>query len=407
MTQNKEQRWLIESLLDIDFYKITMLQAFYHASEFRVVNVQWKFACRNKERLPLGKLVDDIRAQLTHLCTLRFTEDELEYLSTLSYITPDFIEFLRIFKLNNQFIQLSADGDDIRLRFDGPLLHVSLFEIYALSIISELHTEVNCHGFDISAARHKLADKIALIKEVPNKTGLNFMDFGTRRRASKDWQLEVLQTLKAELPSTFIGTSNVYFAKTLALPALGTMAHEWFQTWQAVTRLAEAQTAALEGWVREYRGRLGIALTDCYSMDSFIRDFSDPYFVKLYDGLRHDSGCPIEWGEKAIQLYQDMDIDPMSKTLVFSDGLDFPSMLKIWQHFKGHIKTSFGIGTNLMNDVGNVPLNIVIKMVTVNGKPVAKISDEPGKSMCEDLGYLQYLATQYGIDPTTVQISTY
>ena len=183
------------------------------------------------------------------------------------------------------------------------------------------------------------------------------------------------------------------------------MAHEWFQTWQAVTRLAEAQKAALEGWVREYRGRLGIALTDCYSMDSFIRDFSDPYFGKLYDGLRHDSGDPIEWGEKAITLYQDMEIDPMSKTLVFSNGLDFSSMLEIWAHFKGRIKTSFGIGTNLMNDVGNTPLNIVIKMVTVNGKPVAKISDEPGKSMCEDLGYLQYLASQYGIDPATVQIS--
>jgi len=401
----KTKRWLIESLLDIDFYKITMLQAFYHASEFRVVDVQWKFACRNKETLNLNALVEDIREQLAHLCTLSFTEEELEYLSELSYITPDFIEFLRIFKLNNKFIQLSADGDNISLRFDGPLLHVSLFEIYALSIISELHTEINCQGFNIETARNKLTEKIALLKNIPSQSGLNFMDFGTRRRASKAWQQEVLQTLKAQLPDTFIGTSNVHFAKTLNLPALGTMAHEWFQTWQAVTRLAEAQTAALEGWVREYRGRLGIALTDCYSMDSFIRDFSDPYFVKLYDGLRHDSGCPIAWGEKAIRLYQDMDIDPMSKTLVFSDGLDFPSMLNIWQHFKGRIKTSFGIGTNLMNDVGNVPLNIVIKMVTVNGKPVAKISDEPGKSMCEDLGYLQYLATQYGIDPKSVQVS--
>jgi len=401
----KPTRWLIESLLDIDFYKITMLQAFYHASEFRVVDVQWKFACRNKESLNLNGLVEDIREQLAHLCTLSFTEDELKYLSELSYITPDFIEFLRIFKLNEKFIQLNTDGDKISLRFDGPLLHVSLFEIYALSIISELHTEINCHGFNIETARNKLTEKIALLKNIPSQSDLNFMDFGTRRRASKAWQQEVLQILKAQLPDTFIGTSNVHFARTLGLSALGTMAHEWFQTWQAVTRLAEAQTAALEGWVREYRGRLGIALTDCYSMDSFIRDFSDPYFVKLYDGLRHDSGCPIAWGEKAIRLYQDMDINPMSKTLVFSDGLDFPSMLNIWQHFKGRIKTSFGIGTNLMNDVGNIPLNIVIKMVTVNGKPVAKISDEPGKSMCEDLGYLQYLATQYGIDPKTVQVS--
>ena len=318
---------------------------------------------------------------------------------------PNFIEFLRIFKLNTKFIQLQADGENISLRFDGPLLHVSLFEIYALSIISELHTILNCDGFDLSEARDKLTSKIDLLRDQKQLNDFNFMDFGTRRRASKAWQQEVLTTLKTQLPDIFVGTSNVHFARMLDLPVLGTMAHEWFQTWQAVTRLAEAQKAALEGWVREYRGRLGIALTDCYSMDSFIRDFSDPYFGKLYDGLRHDSGDPIEWGEKAITLYQYMEIDPMSKTLVFSDGLDFPSMLEIWAHFKGRIKTSFGIGTNLMNDVGNTPLNIVIKMVTVNGKPVAKISDEPGKSMCEDLGYLQYLASQYGIDPATVQIS--
>jgi len=208
-----------------------------------------------------------------------------------------------------------------------------------------------------------------------------------------------------KLPSSFVGTSSLHFARTLGLPAVGTMAHEWFQSWQAVTRLADAQIAALEGWVREYRGRLGIALTDCYSMDSFVRDFADPYFGKLYDGLRHDSGCPFIWGEKAIRLYQDMEIDPLDKTLIFSDSLDFPRMIEIWKRFRGRIKVSFGIGTNLMNDVGNVPLSIVIKMVTVNGKPVAKISDEPGKSMCEDLGYLQYLASQYGIDPSIVKVS--
>jgi nicotinate phosphoribosyltransferase len=405
MKNSKVSPWIIESLLDIDFYKITMLQAFYHAAEFRLTNVQWKFACRNKEGLNLTLLLPDIQQQLTHLCTLSFSEDELQYLATFSYIKPDFIEFLRIFKLNMKFIQLTSDGENINLRFDGPLLHVSLFEIYALSIISELHTRFNCGGFDLAVARDKLASKIALLKSEDDLTGFHFMDFGTRRRASKAWQQEVLQTLKKQLPGTFLGTSSVHFARTLNMPALGTMAHEWFQSWQAVTRLADAQKAALEGWVREYRGQLGIALTDCYSMDSFMRDFADPYFGKLYDGLRHDSGCPFVWGEKAISLYQSMEIDPMTKTLVFSDGLDFLRMLEIWKRFRGRIKVSFGIGTNLMNDVGNVPLNIVIKMISVDGKPVAKISDEPGKSMCEDLGYLQYLASQYGIDPNTVQVS--
>ncbi|MEL0660112.1 nicotinate phosphoribosyltransferase [Psychromonas arctica] len=405
MSNTKVDRWLIDSLMDIDFYKISMLQAFYHAAEFRLVNVQWKFACRNKEGLDLTTLIPDIEHQLEHLCTLSFTDEELDYLAKMSFIKPDFIEFLRIFKLNMKFIHIHSDGENINLRFDGPLLHVSLFEIYALSIISELHTYINCGGFDLFVAREKLAAKIALFKTGEDLTGLNFIDFGTRRRASKQWQEEVLKTLKTELPGAFLGTSCVHFARTLDLPAMGTMAHEWFQSWQAVTRLAEAQKAALEGWVREYRGRLGIALTDCYSMDSFIRDFDDPYFGKLYDGLRHDSGCPFVWGEKAINLYHRMDIDPLEKTLVFSDSLDFPRMIEIWKRFKGRIKVSFGIGTNLMNDVGNVPLSIVIKMVSVNGKPVAKISDEPGKSMCEDLGYLQYLASQYGIDPTTVKVA--
>jgi len=404
MSDNKTQHWLIDSLLDTDFYKITMLQAFYHASEFRLVNVQWKFACRNQKGRDLTPLIPEIQRQLEHLCTLSFTDKELEYLAKFPYIKPDFIEFLRMFKLNMKFIHLHSDGNNISLRFDGPLLHVSLFEIYALSIISELHTVINCDGFDIFYAREKLAAKIALLQAEDDLSGFNFADFGTRRRASKAWQEEVLLTLKGQCTNTFSGTSSVHFARTLDLPVVGTMAHEWFQSWQAVTRLADAQKAALEGWVQEYRGRLGIALTDCYSMDSFIRDFSDPYFGKLYDGLRHDSGCPFIWGEKAIRLYQDMEIDPLNKTLVFSDSLDMPRMIEIWKRFKGRIKVSFGIGTNLMNDVGNDALSIVIKMVTVNGKPVAKISDEPGKSMCEDLGFLQYLASQYGIDPTTVKV---
>nr|MDA3903140.1 nicotinate phosphoribosyltransferase [Desulfuromusa sp.] len=181
------------------------------------------------------------------------------------------------------------------------------------------------------------------------------------------------------------------------------MAHEWFQGWQAITRLSDAQKAALEGWVREYRGRLGIALTDCYSMDSFVRDFFDPYFGKLYDGLRHDSGSPFDWGEKAIAMYRQMGIDPLTKTLVFSDRLTFQRMFEIYRYFKGRAKVSFGIGTNLTNDVGNQPLDMVIKLVAANGRPVAKISDEPGKSMCEDPEYLRYLASVYGIDRKTSQ----
>ncbi|NCO52417.1 MAG: nicotinate phosphoribosyltransferase [Deltaproteobacteria bacterium] len=403
MNSARQNRWLIDSLLDTDLYKITMLQAFYHAPEFRTVAVEWKFACRNRRGFALSALIPEILRQLEQVCTLHFTEVELDYLATFPFIKPDFIEFLRIFHLDMRFVELQAKGEDIDLRFRGPLIHVTLFEIYALAIISELHTFAHCGGFDLKVARKKLAAKIALLSPREELSGFSFADFGTRRRASKDWQQEVLITLKQQLPATFHGTSSLHFSRLLNLRPIGTMAHEWLQSWQAVTRLADAQKAALEAWVREYRGRLGVALTDCYSMDSFVRDFSDPYFGKLYDGLRHDSGCPLQWGEKALKMYQDLDIDPGSKTLVFSDSLNFPRMIEIYQHFKGRAKISFGIGTNLMNDVGHQPLDIVIKLVAANGRPVAKISDEPGKSMCEDLEYLRYLATVYGIDPETVR----
>ncbi|MGB5447155.1 MAG: nicotinate phosphoribosyltransferase [Psychromonas sp.] len=405
MKTKVQENWLIDSLMDTDLYKITMLQAFYHTTEFRSVDVEWKFACRNRNNLDLAKLIPEIRRQLEHLCTLAFTNEELSYLAKFPYIKPDFIEFLRIFHLDMRFVHIQPKGKDLDLRFKGPLVHVTLFEIFTLAIISELHTTDQCGGIELTIAREKLAEKIALLQNHDKMPCFRLTDFGTRRRASKAWQKEVLITLQQQLPGYFAGTSNLHFARTLGLSPIGTMAHEWFQSWQAVTRLADAQKAALEGWVREYRGRLGIALTDCYSMDAFIRDFADPYFGKLYDGLRHDSGCPFQWAEKAIAMYQQMGIDPLSKKLVFSDSLNFPLMLEIWKQFNGRIKVSFGVGTNLMNDVGNVPLNIVIKMVSVNGKPVAKISDEPGKSMCEDLSYLQYLASQYGIDPSLVKIS--
>ena len=398
MNLKTPENWLIDSLMDSDLYKITMLQAFYHAPEFRTVDVEWKFVCRNRNGFNLAVLIPEIMRQLEHLCTLSFTDDELAYLADFPFIKIDFIEFLRIFRLDMRFVELTPQGEDIELRFRGPLIHVTLFEIYALAIISELHTFLNCDGFALQTAEHNLAEKIALLKSQGNMPGVSFADFGTRRRASKSWQRQVLLTLQQELPAFFAGTSNLHFAHTLNLMPIGTMAHEWFQSWQAITRLADAQKAALEGWVREYRGRLGIALTDCYSMDSFIRDFSDPYFSKLYDGVRHDSGSPFIWGEKAVSMYQKMGIDPRTKTLVFSDGLNFSRMIEIYNYFKGQIKLSFGIGTNLTNDVGIQSLDMVIKLIAVNGKPVAKISDEPAKSVCENPEYLRYLTSVYDIE---------
>nr|WP_320048202.1 nicotinate phosphoribosyltransferase [uncultured Desulfuromonas sp.] len=397
MSPRITDRPLIRSLLDTDLYKITMLQAFFHAPEFRTVSVEWKFACRNDNGFDLTTLRDDLQWQLEQVCLLHFTDEELDYLDEFPFFTHDFIEFLRIFHLDMRFVRFDVIDGQLDIRFRGPLLHVTLLEICALAIISELHTLAHYGGIDFEQARQRLEEKIALLKAPGPMPGFHFADFGTRRRASRDWQEEAVCRLHEALPDYFTGTSNLDLARRYNLMPIGTMAHEWFQAWQAVTRLADAQKAALEGWVREYRGRLGIALTDCYNMDAFIRDFSDPYFGKLYDGLRHDSGPPIEWGEKAIAMYEAMEVDPHSKTLVFSDSLTFERMIEIYQHFNGRIQISFGIGTMLTNDIGQPALNMVIKLVAANGKPVAKISDEPGKSMCEDAGYLRYLASVYDI----------
>ena len=388
---------LITSLMDTDLYKLTMLQAFYHAPEFRTVEAEWKFHCRNRHGFDLAAQIPEIKQQLEAVCRLRFTDEELDYLATFPFFTTDFIEFLRIYQLDMRFVSIAPQAEDIDLRIRGPLIHVALFEIYALAIISELHTRVICGDVDEAIATARLEEKIAYLKGPDLLPGFGFADFGTRRRASRQWQEKALTLLLERIPRYFVGTSNLDLARRLGTTPIGTMAHEWFQAWQAITRLSDAQKAALEGWVREFRGRLGIALSDCYSMDSFMRDFADPYFGKLYDGLRHDSGSPFSWGEKAIAMYQQMGIDPMTKTLVFSDGLTFPKMIEIYRYFHGRAKVAFGIGTNLTNDTGTPALDMVIKMVAANGRPVAKISDEPGKSICEDKNYLHYLASVYNI----------
>ena len=393
------QEPLITSLLDTDLYKLTMMQAFYHAPEFSGVEAEWKFNCRNRtgNGTDLTRILSEIVRQLDLVCTLRFEEDELAYLATLPFFKKDFLEYLRTFQLEREHIYARplADGD-IDLRFRGPIVAICLFEIYALAIISELNTFQLEFGFDTDLARQRLANKLRMLTDHSDLAGVRIADFSTRRRASKAWQYEMVEIFRDTAPQHLAGTSNLYLAWKLELTPIGTMAHEWLQAWQGVVDLAEAQRAALNGWVREYHGSLGIALTDNYSMDAFCRDFS-PALARSFSGLRHDSGDPFSWGEQAIELYSRSSIDPLSRTLIFSDSLDFPRMIKIYEHFRGRVQMSFGIGTNLGNDVGIKVLNIIIKIVRVNGQPVAKVSDEPGKSMCEDENYLREVAKTYGI----------
>ena len=264
-----------------------------------------------------------------------------------------------------------------------------------LAIVNELYFRRFEAAPALMEGRKRLADKIALLqslgKEAHRAHPFEFFDFGVRRRFSGTWQREVVTTLKAQVPQFFKGTSNVLLAKELGLVPIGTMAHEYLQTYQALgVRLRDFQKAALEDWVQEYRGDLGTALTDVVGMDAFLADF-DLYFAKLFDGLRHDSGDPVEWGEKALAHYAKLRIDARTKRLVFSDGLDIPTALSLYRHFADRTQLGFGIGTNLSNDVGLKPINIVMKVTAANGQPVAKLSDTPGKTLCHDDTYLAYL----------------
>ncbi|MEM1082460.1 MAG: nicotinate phosphoribosyltransferase, partial [Pseudomonadota bacterium] len=289
----------------------------------------------------------------------------------------------------------------IELTIRGPWLHTILFEVPLLAIISELYLGHAHPEHTLDQGRRRLAEKIEQVKQLDQADDFIFADFGTRRRYSRDWQDEVTLTLARELPNSLRGTSNVRLAQQLGLVPIGTMAHEFIQAAQALgPQLAETQRFAFEVWAREYRGDLGIALSDTYGLQAFLRDF-DLYFCKLFDGARHDSGDPMAWAEAMIAHYQHHRIDPNSKRLVFSDGLSIPRATAIWNQFRDRIAVSFGIGTNLTNDTGVDPLNIVIKMIECNGQPVVKLSDSPGKVVSTDPAYLRWVRQAFDVPDST------
>ena len=266
-----------------------------------------------------------------------------------------------------------------------------------LAIINEVYFRRNYPDLSEDEGLRRLDEKIGLLLSEPDNDELRISDYGTRRRFSREWQRKVISILKDRLGPMLSGTSNVLFAKEFGLIPLGTMAHEYLQACQALgPRLRDSQVFGFEQWAKEYRGDLGIALSDVYGMEPFLKDF-DMYFCKLFDGARHDSGDPFLWGERMIEHWRLNKCDPHSKSLIFSDALTIPRVIELYRRFRGRVGLGFGIGTNLMNDRGPRPLNVVIKMVKCGGQPVAKISDTPEKGMCEDEGYLHYLRQVFGI----------
>jgi nicotinate phosphoribosyltransferase len=390
---------VVRSLLDTDLYKFTMWQPMLHRHP--QTQAVYRFVCRNQPQYPLSELVDDVNAQLDHLCSLRFEREELDFLAGLRFIKRDFVDFLRIFRFQRDFVRAWAEGETLRVEARGPQVHVMAFEIFVLATANELYFRRFDRDTAIVEGRKRLAHKIeqlrAFAAEPARAHPFEFFDFGVRRRYGRDWQREVVATLKREVPQFFTGTSNVLLARDLALVPIGTMGHEYLQTFQALgVRLRDFQRAALEEWVQEYRGDLGIALTDTVGMDAFLADF-DLYFAKLFDGLRHDSGDPVAWGEKALAHYAKLRVDAHAKRLVYSDSLDVPKALGLYRQFADRVQMGFGIGTNLSNDVGLEPLNIVMKLVEANGQPVAKLSDAPGKTLATDETFLAYLRQVFDV----------
>jgi nicotinate phosphoribosyltransferase len=390
---------IIPSLLDTDLYKFTMMQVVLH--HFPGAHVEYRFKCRDSG-VDLVPYIDEIREEIRALCALRFAPEELVYLSGWRFFKSDFVDLLKLFQLDERFVtvdRLEGSDSEIDIAIKGPWLHTILFEVPLLAIVSEIYFRNRCRDVDFAEGRRRLAAKIELVNGVPDPE-FHIADYGTRRRFSRVWHEEVVQTLAQGIGTKFVGTSNVLLAMRHGLTPLGTMAHEYLQACQAVgPRLRDSQVFAFNTWAREYRGDLGIALSDVCGMDAFLRDF-DLFFCKLFDGVRHDSGDPFEWGEKLIAHYQKMRIDPHTKTMVFSDSLNVPLAIRLFKYFRGRMQTAFGIGTNLTNDIGVTPLSIVIKMTRCNGQPVAKISDEPSKAMEYDPSYVAYLREVFQVPAT-------
>jgi nicotinate phosphoribosyltransferase len=389
---------IVQNTLDTDFYKLTQMQAVLH--NYPNAEVEWEFRCRDDE--DLRPYLSEIRQQIERLDEASATADQIGFLERIPFMKADFIRFLSLFRFNLRYVHTGVENGRVFVRLRGPWLHVILFEIPLLAIISEVRNRARYPHVLLEQVGEQLYRKLDWLRKEASDDelgGFQLADFGTRRRFSYRTQEQVVHILKRDFPGRFVGTSNVHLAREYDLKPIGTMAHEWLMAHQQLgPRLVDSQAAALQTWVQEYRGQLGIALTDCIGMDAFLHDF-DLYFAKLFDGLRHDSGDPLAWAEKAIAHYRRLGIDPQTKTLIFSDALTFPAALTLYRQLHERINVSFGIGTNLTCDIPGIePMNIVLKMISCNGEPVAKISDTPGKIQCKDESFLAYLRHVFRVD---------
>ena len=385
---------IITSLLTQDLYKFSMGQAIYH--QFSDYKTTWTFKCRNNDVHFTKEMLEEIKEQIEAYCELRFTEEELDYLGQITWLKESYVDFLRLWQ--PRFADFIIDDEaswGLRVEATGTWLNTSMYEVPVLAIINEVYFRMS-GGYDdrMVSFERKLDEKIQWLADGKYQIG-SFSEFGLRRRLSGEAQeLAVDKLRKADLgTSRFVGTSNVYLAKKFNLKPVGTMAHEWIMcTGQGNHKHNPAYSNwyALDAWVKEYGVLNGTALTDTITTECFLKDFQLT-FATLFSGVRHDSGDPFEWAEKMISHYKELGIDPKTKTLLFSDSLDFERADKIWKNLHDRINVAFGIGTYISNDTDVEALNIVMKVTDCNNMDVAKISDVSGKGMCKNPDYVDYL----------------
>ncbi len=393
---------IITSLLDIDLYKVSMGQAIYHS--YPEYKTTWTFKCRNQNVRFSHDMVEEIKRQIRLYCDVRFTEEELEYLSSIEWIHDDYIDHLRIWKPRFGDFIITEDGDQgFTLDAKGTWLNTSMYEIPVLAIINEVYFRMN-YNYDELLQEFKihLEKKVSsLIDEI--EIGA-FSEFGLRRRLSFEAQDLAVKTLVENnvnfKGSKCIGTSNILLAKKYKVIPVGTMAHEFIMCvgqGNMMFNPAYSNKFAMDAWTKEYGVLNGTYLTDTIGEECTHRDMGLTYSI-LFGGVRHDSGDPYIWAEKWIKHYSDLynktrdeRVNPKNKTLLFSDSLDFGRAAKLYATFKDKVKVAFGIGTYISNDTDVPPLNIVMKVTECNGHPVAKLSNDPGKGMCRDQSYIDYL----------------
>ena len=385
---------IIISLLETDMYKFSMGQAIYH--QFSDYKTTWSFKCRNTDVHFTEEMVEEIKEQIKAYCNLRFKEDELEYLHTIRWIKGSYVDFLRLWQPRFEDFEITTDAEcGLSIETKGTWLNTSMYEIPTLAIVNEVYFKM-AYDYNklLDSFKTRLNEKVNRLVNGEFTLG-PFSEFGLRRRLSAEAQELAINALsQATYPeSKFVGTSNVYLAKKFNLKPVGTMAHEWIMCVGQGNHKhnpAYSNWYALDAWVKEYGILNGTALTDTITTDCFLKDFQLTYST-LFSGVRHDSGDPFEWGDKMIAHYEELGIDPKTKTLLFSDSLDFERANKLYKYFKDKSKVAFGIGTYISNDTDAPSLNIVMKTTACNGMDVAKISDTPGKGMCKNHDYVHYL----------------